>query len=57
MNVINIKVFANSHIRCRRVCRQSGRAHFVLKFAGLARLQFKHIAGAGLLCGVARYGK
>jgi ribosomal protein S14 len=53
----NYKYFAKSNITCRQVCRITGRSHFVLKFAGLSRLIFKQIAGAGLLCGVARYGK
>jgi ribosomal protein S14 len=50
------KLFAHSIILQRKVCRISGRAHFVLQRAGLARLPFKFLSGSGLLAGVARYG-
>jgi len=51
------KIFARSVILQRKVCRISGRAHFVIQSAGLARLPFKFLSGCGLLAGVARYGK
>lgn len=49
--------FNSSHTVYRNKCRISGRSHFVIHDAGLARLPFKFLAGCGMLSGVARYGK
>jgi len=54
---LNLKTFGVSNLKRRCVCRLTGRSHFVIHFAGLSRFEFRRLAGVGLLCGVARYGK